>query len=424
MKRVRSSRLYRKACRVLVGGVSSPARSFKAVGGSPVFFAEGRGSSLKDVDGNRYVDYCQSWGALILGHAHPNVVRALARQAAKGTSFGASIPLEAELAEAIRRFFPSCEKIRFTSSGTEAVMTAVRLARGATGKNRILKFEGCYHGHSDALLVKGGSGLATLGIPSSKGVPPAAAGQTTVLPFNAAEPLEAAFRKFRDIAAVILEPVAGNMGLVPAEPEFLQTVRRLTRRTEAVLIFDEVITGFRVSLQGAQGLYGIRPDLTTLGKVIGGGLPIGAVGGPSRLMKNLAPEGLVYQAGTLSGNPLSLRAGLETLRLLSRRGEFPGLERQTRSLARSLESALGRSGIPVSVPHVGSAFSIFFCKKPPRRFREITPAHVRTYRRFFRHMLERGIYLPPSAYEAMFVSTAHTGADFDKTLDAAEAFRV
>jgi len=424
MKHTRSAKAFQRACRVLVGGVNSPVRSFRAVGGSPVFFAKGKGSRLTDVDGNTYVDFCQSWGALVLGHADPRVTRAITAQTAKGTSFGASIELEAELAEMIRKFFPSCEKLRFTSSGTEAVMTALRIARGATGRNRIIKFEGGYHGHTDALLAKGGSGLATLGIPSSAGVPPAAAADTLVLPYNAVEPLRAAFAKFKDIAAVIVEPVAGNMGMIPGNPAFLKALRALTQKNGALLIFDEVISGFRTALGGVQSRARITPDLTTLGKVIGGGLPVGAVGGRASLMKHLAPEGPVYQAGTLSGNPLSMRAGLETLRALSAPGVFGRLRRTTSAFTAALAAAFRRSGIPAVTSSEGSVFALFFQPEAPRDFGGISERHVRTYNRFFRHMLERGVYLPPSAYEALFVSTSHTAKDLDLTLDAARSFRV
>lgn len=419
----RSRAQYRKALGVLVGGVNSPVRTFKSVGRTPVFFEKAKGAHLYDVDGNRYLDFCMSWGALPLGHADPGTVEAVRAQARKGTSFGAPTPYETELALLIRRHMPSCQKLRFTSSGTEAVMTALRLARGVTGKSRIIKFEGCYHGHSDSLLVKAGSGLATLGQATSKGVPAALAAETLVLPYNDIGALEAAFSKFQDVAAVIIEAIAANMGVVPGRPEFLSALRRLTRKHKALLIFDEVITGFRVDLGGAQGLYGIEPDLTTLGKAIGGGMPVGAVGGPAALMDHLAPEGPVYQAGTLSGNPLSMAAGIRTLRTLSRPGFFKRLKLRSQGFIRELEPAFARNGVPAHVPSFGSLFGIFFQAAPPADFGGITSGHVAIYRRFFSHMLEKGVYLPPSAYEAFFTSAAHTDADLRRALAAVKSFR-
>lgn len=423
MKFTKSEKLFEEAKRVLVGGVSSPVRAFKSVGGTPVFFVKGKGSRLFDADGNSFIDYCQSWGALILGHAAKNVVSAVSAQAKKGTSFGAATPYETRLGLLLKHQFPSCEKIRFTSSGTEAVMTAVRLARGATRKAKIIKFEGCYHGHSDALLAKAGSGLATLGMPESAGVPASFTAETLVLPFNDRRVLEETFRSRTDIAGLLIEPIAGNMGMIPADPSFLELARRLTQRHNTVLIFDEVITGFRVHAHGAQALYGIRPDLTTLGKVIGGGLPVGAVGGKKEIMDLLAPEGPVYQAGTLSGNPLSMAAGIATIEALSKKGEFQKLSRRAGHFIRDLRNAFKKNGIAASIPWAGSMFTIFFCKEAPSHFREISPAHKALYVRFFNHMLRSGVYLPPSPYEAMFVSTAHTDADFKATLQAVSRFR-
>jgi len=424
MNHKKSKALFARALKALAGGVNSPVRAFGGVGGTPIFFEKGKGATVTDVDGNTYIDYVQSWGPLVLGHAPKSVARAIAKQGARGTSFGAPTALETELAETLKRFFPSCERLRLTSSGTEAVMTAIRLARGATKRSKIIKFEGCYHGHSDSLLVKAGSGLATLGRPTSLGVPPELAKQTIVLPFNDRKALVAAFKKHKDIAAAIIEPIAGNMGLVPADPEFLSTLRRLTTQSGTILIFDEVITAFRAAPGGAQSLYGITPDLTTLGKVIGGGLPIGAVGGPARLFKYLSPDGGVYQAGTLSGNPISVTAGLATIHELTKNGGFAQLLQDTAIFVRDLREVFRKNKIECVVPWVGSMFCIYFQKEAPSSFKEITLNHVKTYRKFFRHMLESGVYLAPSAYEVFFVSTAHKRRDFDKTLAAVATFKV
>ena len=424
MLRTNKSRaLFREAKTVLCGGVNSPVRAFKGVGGTPVFFEKGAGPRLIDADGNRYIDFCQSWGALALGHAHPAVVRAIARQAANGTSFGAPTRLETQLALLLKKYYPSCQKFRFTSSGTEAVMTAIRLARGFTGRSKIIKFEGCYHGHMDSLLVKGGSGLATLGKPDSAGIPAGFTHETIVLPYNDREALAAAFRKYADIAAIVIEPIAGNMGVISADPGFLAMARSHTKRRGALLIFDEVITGFRASLGGAQALYGIRPDLTTLGKVIGGGLPVGALGGPASILKHLAPEGDVYQAGTLSGNPVSMAAGIQTLQLLTSKGTFRKTATAAGYFVRELRAVFAKNRIPASVPWIGTIFGVYFGAESPSAFTEITSAHKARYRRFFHHMLERGIYLAPSAYESFFVSAAHGKPEFAATLRAAASFR-
>ena len=418
----KSKQEFSRAKRVLAGGVNSPVRSFQAMGGTPLVFKKAKGAYLFDVDGHKYIDYCQSWGALALGHADPSVCRAIAVQAGLGTSFGAVTPYETQLATFLRRLFPSCQRLRFVSSGTEAVMSAVRLARGVTGKERILKFEGCYHGHLDSLLVRAGSGLATLGRPSSLGVPSSFVSKTTTLPYNDSNAVKQAFRKFKDIACVIVEPVAGNMGVIPAKRAFLKLLRQETRRHKALLIFDEVMTGLRAHSRGVQGLYGIQPDLTTLGKVIGGGLPIGALGGKEKIMNQLAPEGPVYQAGTLSGNPLSMAAGLETLRQLTRNGTFKKLQASTAYLAGEVESIMRKKGIPVHVPHVGSMFSIYFQPKAPEKYSDISQGHVQTYKKFFWHMVSQGIYLPPSSYEAMFLSVKHSQRDLKTTLKAVERF--
>lgn len=422
-RKTQSQHEFRKATQILVGGVNSPVRAHAAVGGAPLFFQRGKGAYLFDVDGKRYIDYCLSWGALILGHAHSRIARAIARQSAKGTSFGACTPYETELALRLQRFFPSCTKFRFTNSGTEAVMTAIRLARGLTGKNRIIKFEGCYHGHSDSLLVKSGSGMAALGQPTSKGITSGTVRDTLVLPYNDEKAIDRAFSKFKDIGCVIMEPIAGNMGVIPAQPSFIRKLRTLTQKHNSILIFDEVITGFRAALGGAQSLYGIAPDLTTFGKVIGGGMPIGAVGGPSSLMGSLAPDGPVYQAGTLSGNPLCMAAGNETLRIISENDFFKQLTDKSRTFVKELASTFAKKSLATSLPAKGSLFGIFFLETPPSNFSHITKKHVLLYKAFFQHMLAKGIYFPPSPYEAMFISSAHSEKDFEKTLDAVGRFR-
>ncbi len=408
---------------MLVGGVNSPVRSFQAVGGTPLYFNRAEGAHLFDLDGNRYIDYCQSWGALILGHAAKPVTRAIRRQALKGTSFGAPTLGETELAKLLRDLFPSCEQFRFMNSGTEAVMTAIRLARGITGKTRVIKFEGAYHGHVDSLLVKAGSGLSLEARATSAGIPPSFARTTTVLPYNEDAPLEKTFRRFKDIACVIVEPVAGNMGVVPGSRKFLKTLKNLTQRHGALLIFDEVITGFRVGLDGEKRHFGVVPDLTTLGKVIGGGLPIGALGGPRRWMSYLAPDGPVYQAGTLSGNPLSISAGIETVRMIKSKAFLERLHRRSQGLMQGMKKAFNQAGVSCSIVSTGSMFSIFFMERPPRNFQEISKDHPAMYRSFFRHMLSHGVYFPPSAYEAMFVSQAHSESDFAWTLKAIASFR-
>jgi len=416
----RSQQLFEASQRVIPGGVNSPVRAFRAVGGTPVFFREGKGAWLVDVDGNRYVDYVGSWGPAILGHAHPEVLAEIATAAARGLSFGAPTELELEIAELITRSLPSVEQVRLVSSGTEAVMSALRLARGFTGRSLIVKFEGCYHGHSDFLLVKAGSGALTFGNPTSAGVPAELTSKTLVLDYNDPQQAEDAFRRYgADIAAVVLEPVAGNMNFVRPSQGFVETLRRLCTENGAVLIFDEVMTGFRVGPQGAQGVFGIRPDLTTLGKVIGGGMPVGAFGGRRDIMAKLAPVGPVYQAGTLSGNPVAVTAGLATLRRVLAPGFFEALSATTESLATGLVREAQRAGVAFSAASLGGMFGLFFRATPPTGFAEVMACDKEAFNRFFHAMLRRGVYLAPSAFEAGFVSAAHGPAEIEATLAAA-----
>jgi glutamate-1-semialdehyde 2,1-aminomutase len=423
MKRDRSAALYERACRVLPGGVSSPVRAFRSVGGTPIFFHSGSGAYFTDEDDNRYLDYVMSWGPLILGHAHPAVVEAVRRAAGRGLTFGAPCLSEVELAEAITQMYPGVEVVRFVSSGTEAVMAALRLARGVTGRARVLKFEGCYHGHADSMLVKAGSGLATFGTPSSAGVPAGVAELTTVVSLDDDEALDATFARLGDeLAAAIIEPVPANAGLLLQRREFLEHLAELTRRAGALLIFDEVISGFRLGPGGAAAELGITPDLATFGKVIGGGMPVGAYGGPRDLMNHLAPLGPVYQAGTLSGNPVAMAAGLETLRVLAAEDGWARLEENGRLLEAGVRDVLRRTAVPASFVRRGSLF--WFAMQPgnpPRRFDAIRPESTARYALFHRAMLERGIYLAPSAYEVGFLSTAHQREDIEATLGAVAA---
>jgi len=416
----RSQKLFQRAQLVIPAGVNSPVRAFGSVGGTPPFIQRGRGAQVWDADGRAYVDYVGSWGPLVVGHAHPEVVAAVQQAAERGLSFGAPTEPEVELAELLCRLVPSLEQVRLTSSGTEATMSAVRLARGHTGRHRIIKFEGCYHGHADPLLVKAGSGALTFGQPSSAGVPPATAADTVVLEYNNEGALEQAFeREGATIAAAIVEPVAGNMNLVAPRPGFLESLRRLCTRHGAVLIFDEVMTGFRVALGGAQALYGVRSDLTTLGKVIGGGLPVGAFGGRRDIMQAIAPLGPVYQAGTLSGNPVAVAAGLATLKLVQAPGFYDRLAATTRALCEGLARAAREHGVPFSAASVGGMFGIFFRATPPATFAEVMQCDREAFNRFFHAMLGAGIYLAPSAYEAGFVSSAHGEAEIARTISAA-----
>lgn len=416
----KSRQLFEASQRVIPGGVNSPVRAFRAVGGSPVFFEKAKGAYLWDVDGNQYIDYVGSWGPAILGHAHPEVVAAVQARAVDGMSFGAPTRAELEMAEKICSLLPSIEQVRLVSSGTEATMSAIRLARGATGRAKLIKFEGCYHGHADALLVKAGSGALTFGNPSSSGVPPEVAADTVVLPYNDTAALEAAFSAIGDqIACVIIEPVAGNMNFVLPGTAYMQKLRALCTQHSAVLIFDEVMTGFRVGLGGAQAHFGITPDLTTLGKIIGGGMPVGAFGGKREIMAHLAPLGGVYQAGTLSGNPVAVAAGLKTLELIGAPGFYESLASKTRTLCEGLTAVAREAGETFSTTSLGGMFGMFFSPSVPQSYADVMQANRERFNAFFHGMLVRGVYLAPSAYEAGFVSSAHTEADIAATIDRA-----
>jgi glutamate-1-semialdehyde 2,1-aminomutase len=425
-KTEQSRRLQQRAESMIPGGVNSPVRAFGSVGGDPPFIVRGKGSHIWDADENEFIDYIGSWGPLILGHAEPNVLDAIVGAACNGTSFGASTPAEADLAELVISAFPHMQKVRFVSSGTEATMSAIRLARAYTKRKYIVKFEGCYHGHADALLVKAGSGVATLGIPGSAGVPEEFIQFTIALPFNNLSAVEHAFSKFKhQIACVIVEPVVGNMGCVPAADDYLVGLRLVTERERAVLIFDEVMTGFRVAYGGAQELYGIRPDLTTLGKIIGGGLPVGAYGGPKEIMDLVAPVGPMYQAGTLSGNPLAMAAGCAMVKQLrDRKNEiYPRLEKMSADLVAGVAAAAAEAGVTLSYNRVGSMFTWFFRKGPVTDWDLASKSNTEQFGKFFRSMLDQGVYLPPSQYEAAFLSAAHNEEDVQKTITAAkEAF--
>jgi glutamate-1-semialdehyde 2,1-aminomutase len=418
-----SSALLERAEKIIPGGVNSPVRAFGGVGGTPLFIAKGEGAYLFDADGNQYIDYVNSWGPLVLGHAHPAVVKAVSEQAALGTSYGAPTRNEIELAEMLQQFFPSMEMIRMVSSGTEATMAAIRVARGYTKRNKIIKFEGCYHGHADAFLIKAGSGALTFGTPSSGGVPQSFVDHTLIAPYNDLEAVRQLFTQHGDeIAAIIVEPVAGNMNLVLPKPGFLEGLRELCDQHQSLLIFDEVMTGFRVALKSAQHHYNIKPDLTTLSKVIGGGLPCGAFGGKKEIMSVLAPLGPVYQAGTLSGNPLATAAGLATLKELAKPGVFDALVQNTTYLTDNLNCIAAKANIPFKAICIGSMFGLFFIdpNSPIESLADVSKCDIEKFKRFFHAMLQEGVYLAPSAYEVGFVSVAHDKKALDKTLEAAE----
>jgi glutamate-1-semialdehyde 2,1-aminomutase len=417
----RSEQLFAQAARVIPGGVNSPVRAFKAVGGSPVFIDRAEGAYLWDVDGKRYIDYVLSWGPMIAGHAHPHVLAAVQEKMQKGLSFGAPTEIEITLAEKLCSIMPNMDLVRMVSSGTEATMSAIRLARGYTGRDKIIKFEGCYHGHSDSLLVKAGSGALTLGVPSSPGVPAALADHTLTLTYNDADSVKKAFQTFGEqIACVIVEPVAGNMNCIPPVPGFLESIREQCTQYGSVFIIDEVMTGFRLGLQGAQGYYGIEADLTCLGKVIGGGMPVGAFGGKRAIMEKIAPLGPVYQAGTLSGNPVAMAAGLATLDIISQPGFYEPLFAKTEKLVQGLLAAAKNIGIPMTSNHVGSMWGLFFTEeKTITNYQQVMACDTQRFNRFFHGMLDEGVYLAPASYEAAFMSSAHSDGDLISTLDSA-----
>jgi glutamate-1-semialdehyde 2,1-aminomutase len=417
----KSRELFEEAQKYLVGGVNSPVRAFKSVGTTPVFIKKGKGSRIWDEDDNVYIDYVLSWGPLILGHAHDQIINAIKEVSNYGTSFGAPTELEIKMAKAVVEAVPSIEMVRFVNSGTEATMSAIRLARGYTGKKKVIKFEGCYHGHVDSLLVSAGSGVATFGIPGTPGIPEELANLTIVLPYNDIEAVEEAFAKHGDdIACVIIEPVAGNMGVIAPSKEYHQRLREITKEYGALLIWDEVMTGFRLAYGGAQELYGIEPDLTTLGKVIGGGLPVGAYGGRREIMENVAPVGNIYQAGTLSGNPLAMIAGLKQLEILKETNPYPELDRKGQILENGINELINKYGIKGKVNRVGSMITLFFTDKEVKNFADAKSSDLERFAKFFRCMLEKGIYLPASQFEAWFLSTAHSDADIEETLNKVE----
>jgi len=416
-----SQKLFNKSIKYFPGGVNSPVRAFKSVGSNPIFIKKAKGSKIFDVDGNKYIDYVCSFGPLILGHSHPAILEAIRKVASKGTSFGACTEYEIQLASMVKKAMPSIEMIRFVNSGTEATMSAIRLARAYTGKNKIIKFDGCYHGHPDSLLVKAGSGAATVGISTSKGVTRNLIKDTISLPYNNIEELKKAFAKYRnEIAAIIVEPIAGNMGVIPPVKGFLESLRKITAKNNSLLIFDEVITGFRVSYGGAQKLFGIKPDLTCLGKIIGGGLPVGAYGGKKEIMEMVSPSGEVYQAGTLSGNPVVMSAGIKTLEILSKPDFYSQLEKKSKTLCDRIENEAKKNKIPISLARVGSMFSIFFRKEKPKNYNEACQCNMKTFSKFFNYLLDEGIFSPPSQFEAWFVSQAHTEGDIEMTIKKME----
>lgn len=413
-----NSKYFREALNLLPGGVNSPVRAFKAVEGDPIVLVKGRGCRVWDADGREYIDFLASWGPLILGHAHPKVVKAVKEATERGLSFGLTNPHEVTLARLVVEMVPSVEKVRFVNSGTEATMSAVRLARGVTGRKYVVKFDGCYHGHYDSLLVSAGSGVATFAIPGTPGIPEEIASLTLVLPYNDPDSVEEVFSKYgEEIACVIVEPVAGNMGVVPPEKGFLEILRRITKKYGALLIFDEVITGFRLSKGGAQELYGIEPDITCLGKVLGGGMPVGAYGGRREIMEKVAPEGPVYQAGTLSGNPLAMVAGSETLKELRDKEPYSDLEAKTKRLAEEVSSLLKEKGLPHTVNRVGSMMTVFFTEQKVKDFATAKGSDTKLFGRFFKALLDKGVLIPPSQFEAWFVSTAHEDSDIEEALE-------
>ncbi|TNF53721.1 glutamate-1-semialdehyde-2,1-aminomutase [bacterium] len=420
MNHKKSKELFQKAKRLIPGGVNSPVRAFKAVGGSPIFINSAKGSKIYDADGNEYIDYVLSWGPMILGHTHPRVINALKKAAEKGTSYGAPTGLEVELASLIRKAYPSMEIVRMVNSGTEATMSAIRVARGFTGRDKVIKFEGCYHGHADGLLVKAGSGAATFGVPTSPGVPKDYAKHTITLPFNDLILLRKVIEKnARNIACIILEPVIGNSGCILPRPGFLEGMRKLTRKYGIILIFDEVMTGFRVSYGGAQKAFRIKPDMTCLGKVIGGGLPVGAYGGKKEIMRKVAPDGPIYQAGTLSGNPLAMTAGIETLKILSKPDTYKKLMAKSKALEEAMKDAAKRAGAKTKFYRAGTMFCTYFTGSDVYNFTDAANTDTAMFAKFFRKMLEKGINLAPSAFEAGFLSLAHSQADINKTAKAA-----
>ena len=417
----KSRELFKEAEKYLVGGVNSPVRAFKSVEAEPLFISKGKGSRIWDIDGNSYIDYVLSWGPLILGHSNDKIINAIKEISNYGTSFGAPTEIEVKMAKAVIEAVPSIEMVRFVNSGTEATMSAIRLARGYTGRKKIVKFEGCYHGHVDSLLVSAGSGVATFGIPGTPGIPEELANLTIVLPYNDIEKVEEVFKKYGDeIACVIIEPVAGNMGVIAPSKEFHQRLREITREYGALLIWDEVMTGFRLAYGGAQELYGIEPDLTTLGKVIGGGLPVGAYGGKREIMENIAPVGQVYQAGTLSGNPLAMMAGLKQLEILKETNPYSELDEKGKFLADGINFLIDKYGIKGRVNRVGSMITLFFTDKEVKNFSDAKSSDLKMFAKFFRELLNRGIYLPASQFEAWFLSTAHSKSDLEETLNKIE----